>query len=101
MSNRSKTDAVMRTRTLDIPVADLPFEAGDGFVASVSEDGVAHIVVTVSGVSEDPVNANQKDGRGFLERWGGALQSCDAFQKKDHADDPRMLNYIEKYRLEG
>ena len=92
----------MAQKSLDIPVSDLPFEAGKGFFATVTEDGIAHIKISVA----DPKQKSGKtvsrgDGSEFLAKWGGSLTSDEAFQREDHVDDPRMLHYIDKYGLDA
>ena len=92
----------MAQESLDIPVSELPFEAGNGFVATVSEDGIAHITVSVIDTKAKAQKAVEKgDGKAFLKKWGGALTSRDIFRKEAHLNDPRMLHYIEKYGLDA
>ena len=90
----------MAEKALDIPVSDLPFEAGEGFFATVSEDGIAHITISVADTTREAKKTVSK-GNTFLKKWGGSLTDRASFQKQDHADDPRMLHYIEKYGLDA
>lgn len=85
----------MVEKTLTIPAADLPFEAGQEFVGNVTADGIAHITVTAKKTKQ-----GDREGQAFLEKWGKSLNNSAAFKKKSHADDARMLHHIEKYGLD-
>ena len=92
----------MPKKSLDIPVTRLPFEAGEGFVATVTKDGIAHITVSLADNQKRAAKAvSSKDGSEFLSKWGGVLTNRDVFRKDAHAHDPRMLHYIEKYGLDA
>ncbi|MGJ8724177.1 MAG: hypothetical protein ACSHYB_06450 [Roseibacillus sp.] len=92
----------MAEESLDIPISELPFEAGQGFSATVSEDGIAHITVLLAKTQERTESAHsQEAATAFLRKWGGSLASSDSFRKDLHSDDPRMLHYIEKFGLDA
>ena len=92
----------MSRKNLEIPVSKLPFDTGIGFVATVSEDGIAHITVSVDETGGKGTKGSAKNtGEDFLQKWRGTLNDRDSFQKKDHRNDPRMLHQIEKYGLDG
>lgn len=98
----------MAAKSLDIPVSELPFEAGRGFVATVSEDGIAHIVVSVSETKKQTASAVSKgDESGFLDKWGGSLgdwaRENDGILKgaeKYAKDDPILEAILEKHAPE-
>lgn len=50
-------------------------------------------------VFEEEQEPKKNAAKAFLEKWSGILKSKE-FKKEDHADDPRMLYYIDKYQLD-
>ncbi len=76
----------MAEQVLDIPVSDLPFEAGKGFVATVSEDGIAHIVVTVA---TKPREKAEKTLGQWARENKGILKGAEK-----HAEDGLILEAI-------
>ena len=92
----------MPKKSLDILVSRLPFEAGEGFVATVYENGVAHITVSLANTQQKVGKLTSgEDGSEFLSKWGGTLTGRNTFQEEIHAHESRMLHYIEKYGLDA
>jgi len=81
---------------IELPVSELPFEAGERFSAVV-EHGVARIIIQTKEAEVVPVE--RLDSSAFLAKWAGSLQ--DTLRVDEHQDDPRMLAYIQKYQLDS
>ncbi len=98
----------MAEKALDIPVSDLPFEAGNGFFATVSEDGIAHITISLGETKSQTKKAvSARDGKAFLSKWGGSLgdwarENTGVFQgvEKHAKDDPLLEAILEKHAPE-
>jgi len=50
----------MVKKTFDIPVSELPFNAGRGFLGTVDENGIAHIVVFTEPVPKQSLEQMRK-----------------------------------------
>lgn len=83
----------MAEQALDIPVSDLPFEAGKGFFATVSEDGIAHIVVTVASEA-------RKRAKGSLGQWARENKGVLKGAEKHAEDDPILEAILDKHAPE-
>jgi len=85
---------VMATKAhaLDIPVSDLPFEAGSGFTATV-ENGIAHIVVNMA-------LETTKRPKKSLGKW--ARENAGIFKGvEEHApEDPILSSILAKHAPE-
>lgn len=98
----------MAEKALDIPVSDLPFEAGNGFFATVSEDGIAHITISVADTKNQTQKAvSGKGGKDFLTKWGGSLgdwakENTGVFRgvEKHAKEDPILEAILEKHAPE-
>lgn len=98
----------MAEKALDIPVADLPFEAGNGFFATVSEDGIAHITISVAETKTQAEKAvSERDGNAFSTKWGGSLgdwakENAGVFKgvEKHAKEDPILEAILEKHAPE-
>lgn len=83
----------MALKALDIPVSDLPFEAGKGFSATVSDDGIAHIVVSIA---EDA----RKKSQGSISQWIEENDGILAGVEKHAKDDLIVEAILEKHAPE-
>jgi hypothetical protein len=85
----------MNQQTLDIPVKDLPFEAGKGFHAIV-ENGIAHVVVTT--MEETGRGSGRQTSGTWAERaqkHAGKVRKQDL--KKQAKTDERLSSILEKH----
>ena len=79
---------------LDIPVQDLPFKAGNGFFATVSEDGIAHIVVTTV------VEGNEQPKKS-LGQWARDTKGVFKGAEKHAKDDTILESILDKHAPES
>ena len=83
----------MAEKSLDIPVSDLPFEAGQGFSATVDEGkGIAHILVTVA-------EETQKKSSETITAWLESLKNLprkNGISEEDRKDQ-RYIDLLKKH----
>lgn len=83
----------MPEKSLDIPVSDLPFEAGKGFSATVDEGGIAHILVTI----EDETRGKSTGSiSSWIEENEGIFKGVETHAK----DDPILEAILDKHAPE-
>ena len=83
--------------TIDIPLSalsKLDLLEGEKVVGELHGNKVRFTVIKVE-QQEPKENAVQA----FLQEWSGILKTK-RISKQDHAGDPRMLYYIDKYQLD-
>lgn len=85
----------MSAQVLEIPVSQLPFEAGSGFSAKVTENGIAHIVIHSSSDDQDAKKNSMADFLDFVK----AIPKKNVITEEDKKDT-RYIELLKKHSPE-